>query len=73
MSDVTHATKIQGDSPEAVAYALLLGIALSENKTAVGGVIPSADKKWLLRTYAHCLEAVRNSGSIEGEIAEWAD
>jgi hypothetical protein len=50
------------NSPEQVAYRLLLHVADLENKTLHGN--PSqdrtiADRKWMLDTYAECLRAVR--------------
>ena len=50
------------NSPEYVAYRLLLHVADLENKTLHGS--PSkdrtiADRKWMLDTYAECLRAVK--------------
>lgn len=57
---------VSGDSPEAVAYALFLSIALQEDKLQSWGslTIPKADEKWVLDTYAKCLKAVE-SKSLE--------
>lgn len=55
---------VSGDSKEAVAYALLLGIAAGQSKIYnagnQAGAIPvvSADEKWVLETYAKCLQTV---------------
>lgn len=51
---------IFGDSKEAVAYALLLGIAHKLSKTHYlhGTMIVSADESWILETYSRCLKAV---------------
>jgi hypothetical protein len=51
---------VTGDSKEAVAYALLLGIAEQENKTytSMGTVLVKADATWVLRTYSKCLRVV---------------
>ena len=50
------------ESPENVAYRLLLMVADLESKTLHGN--PSkdrtiADRKWILDTYAECLRAVK--------------
>jgi hypothetical protein len=50
--------QIQGDSAEAIAYALLLGIATKEGKAVVAGII-NEDKQWLFSTYQECLRAVK--------------
>jgi hypothetical protein len=52
------AIHIQGDNAEAVAYALLLGIATREGRDIVEGVV-KGDKPWLLSTYQECLRAVK--------------
>lgn len=51
---------ISGDSKEAVAYALLLGIANDQGKThAIAGLtVVKADEQWILDTYAKCLRVV---------------
>lgn len=43
------------NSPEMIAYRLLEHIANAEKK-----YLNNADRKWLLDTYAECLEAVRD-------------
>ena len=50
---------VQGDTPQAVAYALLLGIAHHEKKLngGLGTPFASADKAWVLSTYRDCLRA----------------
>ncbi len=50
------------NSPEHVAYKLLQAIAAAESKllTATMGGPATADRKWLLDTYAECLITVRN-------------
>lgn len=51
---------ITGDSPEAIAYLLLMSIASNERKGVnSNGLIGGGDKKWLLDTYAECLLAVK--------------
>ena len=51
------------NSPEQIAYKLLVTIADNEKKslktTNTGGAA-TADRKWLLETYAECLSTVRN-------------
>ena len=49
---------ITGDSPQAVAYALLEAIAIKEGKPLGGGTKSGADKEWILRTYAECINTV---------------
>jgi hypothetical protein len=56
--------EITGETPFVVAYQLLLGIAETEKKLIKGGTAAGlfavADKKWLLDTYAECLQTVQN-------------
>jgi hypothetical protein len=50
------------NSPEYVAFRLFREIAHAEDKAILGaGMGPSSksDRKWILDTYAECLEAVR--------------
>jgi len=56
---VVHAGE---NSPEQIAYKLLLTIAENEKKPlhSTGTAPTTADRKWLLDTYAECLLAVRN-------------
>lgn len=56
MADVREI--VTGDSPEAVAYALLFGIGKAEGKATNQGTLV-ADRKWMLDTYAECLSAVK--------------
>lgn len=49
-------------TPEAVALALTNAVARLEGKIFVKGAPASADRKWLLDTYAECLAAVKNPG-----------
>lgn len=47
------------NSPEQVAFKLMLGIAEYEKKSVYGhGLFAIADKEWLLNTYSECLHAV---------------
>ena len=52
---------VSGDSPEAVAYALLIGIASAEDKVTSWAdfPVPQADKEWVLVTYVDCLRAAK--------------
>jgi hypothetical protein len=49
------------NSPEHVAYKLLETIASNEGKILSSGTMSkaTADRKWLLDTYAECLLAVK--------------
>lgn len=55
MSD--YESVVHGDTKEAVAYALLLGIASNAGKvySELGTSVVKADEKWVLETYAKCL------------------
>ena len=56
---------VTGATPEAVAYALFIGIAAEEGKLdyAAGSFpIAKADATWVVGTYRKCLQAVRGSG-----------
>lgn len=48
------ASSVTGDSPEAVAYALLEKIQASIPKT-----LTTDSRKWILSTYAECLVIAR--------------
>lgn len=57
---------IRGDSPEAVAYALLRLVAYGEGKT----IHPNdpqlkVDRAWLFSTYRQCLAVVRGQDHDE--------
>lgn len=55
------------NSPEHVALELLRVIQAVEGKGISHGYSDSADRKWILDTYAECLLAVRNpSARIKG-------
>ena len=47
-------------SPEYVAYQLLMYIAVTEEKATSRDSDIEADRKWILDTYAECLEAVKD-------------
>jgi len=47
------------NTPEHVAYLLMLAIGKAENKRDSFGNL-SADRQWLLDTYAECLTATLN-------------
>lgn len=56
------------NSPEYVAYRLLLNVAYVEDKKiAPSTLVGKADRKWLLDTYAECLKAVRDPHSRSSE------
>ncbi len=55
--------RIAENSPEQIAYKLLETIASNEKKSLRGvpGTPATADKEWLLSTYAECLRVVRGA------------
>ena len=61
----TPIVHIGENSPEGIAYKLLVTIASNEKKMLVstGATPATANRKWLLDTYAECILAVRNPGS----------
>ena len=62
MAEAAPVVHIGENSPEQIAYKLLLLIASKEGKLLEGSYSDhaTADRKWLLDTYAECLLAVRN-------------
>jgi hypothetical protein len=54
------------NSPEQVAYKLLLSVGIQEKKDVGNGLVRGADRKWVLDTYAECLEAVQGRRSVGG-------
>jgi hypothetical protein len=64
MSDTPPVVHIGENSPEEVAFRLMRIIGTSEGKNTS---VPSgnADRKWLLDTYAECLQAVKGYRSWE--------
>jgi hypothetical protein len=56
---VTH---IGENSPEEVAYKLFRHIGSSESKSLGSGT--TADREWILKTYAMCLETVRSPHQV---------
>jgi hypothetical protein len=50
-------------TPESVALALLQAVMKVEGKNLTKGFDDSADRKYLLDTYAECLRAVQNPRS----------
>ena len=63
MADTAPIVHIGENSPEQVAFRLLLIIASNENKTIkfASDMGATADRKWLLSTYAECLKVVRSA------------
>jgi hypothetical protein len=63
MADSAPVVHIGENSPEEVAYKLLKVIASNEGKSLIGTMSgkATADREWVLDTYAECLEAIRNS------------
>ena len=60
----TTVVRVGENSPEQVALKLTENIASIEQFQLHGGGKRPADRKWLLDTYAECLEAVRGHRSI---------
>ncbi len=58
------AVDISGDSPEAIAYRLMVGIASNEGKHFGGGFV-TAERKWILETYWECLHVVKSAGATK--------
>lgn len=64
MADQTI-VRFGGESVEQTAYKLLHDVARQERKLDSHGIkIAGADKKWILETYAECLQAARGTKSI---------
>ncbi|MGL4966141.1 MAG: hypothetical protein ACRC67_33280 [Inquilinus sp.] len=64
MADQTVQVRLADSSAEEVAYRLLERIATIEKKNFSGGwdtgeTVP--DRKWILDTYAECLEAAKGN------------
>jgi hypothetical protein len=62
MAEQAPVVHIAENSPEQVAYKLLQTIASNEGKSLGNSPVSgaaSADRKWLLDTYAECLQAVK--------------
>ena len=56
--------EISGGGQEAVAYALLQQVIAGDERSTV--TIPwQPDKKWLLATYADCLDAIKNYQNVK--------
>ena len=51
--------QIEGDSEEAVAFALLQMVAQAEGKLAADGALTGVDREWILDTYAECRMAIK--------------
>jgi hypothetical protein len=56
------------NSPEQVAYKLFNHIANAEKKVLVGPN-PSANREWILRTYAQCLRTVNSPHNVQDHLA----
>ncbi|WP_155275931.1 hypothetical protein [Agrobacterium tumefaciens] len=67
MSDNSSA-RLDGDTPEQVAFKLLVLVGTTENKMHSDGRIQSgADRQWILDTYAECLEATKGNRSFKSK------
>lgn len=59
--------RISEKSPEQVAYELFRHVAAAEKMTLGLGPNPSnTDRKWILDTYAECLQTVQNPYGRKG-------
>lgn len=58
MADAAPVVHIGENSPEEVALKLMRMIASNEGKTLMSAA--TAERKWLLDTYAECLQTVRD-------------
>lgn len=56
---------LQGDTAEAVAYTLLHEIAEAEGKSLFHGETNAVDRRWILDTYAECLEATKRNRTVK--------
>ena len=57
------------ESPESVAYRLMLLVADLESRTLHGNPAKdrtNADRQWILDTYAECLRAVKSPETRKG-------
>lgn len=59
--------KLTDASPESVAYQLMTIVIALEKKEMEGGYPQSADRKWLLDTFAECLGAAKGHRIVEGQ------
>jgi hypothetical protein len=59
MADTNTVVHMGENSPEQIAYRLLINVASLERKSLHGSDQNAADRKWLLDTYAECLDTVR--------------
>ena len=60
MADVAPVAHIGENSPEQVAYKLMQAVAEAESKLLKSSLAGEAnvDRKWILDTYAECLDTV---------------
>lgn len=64
MDHVAQVIEVTGDSQHAVAYALLLGIAVAEGLTISPAGLVQGDAEKVLRAYAACVRAVVTPADI---------
>jgi hypothetical protein len=62
--------QIEGDSEEAVAFALLQMVAQAEGKLAADGALTGVDREWILDTYAECRMAVEGARPFDMDDEE---
>jgi hypothetical protein len=60
----TAVVHIGENSPEEVAFKLLRLIGRAEKKSLEASPV-AADRQWILKTYAMCLETVREPHQVE--------
>lgn len=59
---------VRGDSPEAVALALMERIAEAEDMYFGAAGEKAVTREWILSTYSQCLQATLGSAAIEDNL-----
>jgi uncharacterized membrane protein YukC len=59
--------EIEGDSEEAVAFALLQMVAQAEGKLDGDGELKGVDRDWILDAYTECLAATYGMRADDGD------
>jgi len=69
MSEQSSDHRAAEESPESIAYRLMVLVADLESKTLHGNPAKertNADRKWILDTFAECLNAIRSPQDRKG-------